>query len=142
MLELAKEQAQSESEIQDEEELSKLKKFYGSMGSKLATGGNKAIKELEKEQKARNTRLIRDNLDRALLDLATFYKDLLLIQSNSVVQITNKDLQNKLKIKAEETSIEITIDSINAIIRSRNSLIKNSAPNLTTEALFQSLKVG
>jgi DNA polymerase-3 subunit delta' len=44
LLELAKGQAQSESEIRDEEELLKLKESYGTTGSKLATGGSKAVK--------------------------------------------------------------------------------------------------
>jgi DNA polymerase-3 subunit delta' len=141
LLELAKVQAQNESEVRDEEELTKLKESYGSIGSKLATGGGKAVKELEKEQNARNKRTVRDNLERELLDLATIYKDVLLIQSNSINQITNKDLLSKIKQKAGETSPELTINSINSILKARNNLIKNSAHNIATEALLINLEV-
>ena len=70
LLDLAKQQALSESEIRDEAEIVKLKESYGATGSKLATGGNKALKELEKEQKTRSNRLIKDFLDSALLEIA------------------------------------------------------------------------
>jgi len=43
----------------------------------MATGGSKAIKDLEKEQKMHQTRMILDGLDVALLDIATFYIDCL-----------------------------------------------------------------
>jgi DNA polymerase-3 subunit delta' len=142
LVELAKELAKMESEIQDEKEIAKLKESYGSTGSKLATGGNKALKELEKEQKSRTTRLIRDNLDRALLDLATVYRDVLLVQSNTAGKITNIDFQNKIIQKAEISSNEIIVNAINSILKARNKLSKNSASNLTTEALLLDLKVG
>ncbi|MEI7560911.1 MAG: DNA polymerase III subunit delta' [Actinomycetes bacterium] len=142
LVELAKELAKMESEIQDEKEITKLKESYGSTGSKLATGGNKALKELEKEQKSRTTRLVRDNLDHALLDLVTVYRDVLLVQSNSADKITNIDFQNKIIQKAETSPKEIILKSINSILKARNSLSKNSASNLTMEALLLDLKVG
>ena len=142
LVELAKDLAKMESETQDEKEIAKLKESYGSTGSKLATGGNKALKELEKEQKSRTTRLVRDNLDRALLDLATIYRDVLLAQSNAADKITNIDFQDKIIHKAEISSQEIILNSINFILKARSSLSKNSASNLTMEALLLDLKVG
>ena len=141
LVELAKELARMESETQDKKEIAKLKESYGSIGSKLATGGNKALKELEKEQKSRTTRLVRDNLDRALLDLATVYRDVLLAQSNSANKITNIDFQNKIIQKAEISSKELILNSINSILKARNGLSKNSASNLTTEALLVNIRL-
>jgi DNA polymerase-3 subunit delta' len=141
LVELAKSQALVESEVRDEAELAKLKESYGTTGSKLATGGSKAVKELEKEQKTRNSRLVRDNLDRTLLDLATVYKDILLLQSNLLNQITNIDLQNRIKQKAQETPPESVIKSVNSILEARSSLKHNSASNLTTEALLLFLRL-
>ncbi len=45
LLEIAKEHVKLESEIRNEEEITKLKESYGSTGSRLAMGGSKAIKE-------------------------------------------------------------------------------------------------
>ena len=70
LLEMAKEQVKKESDTRDEEEITKLKESYGTTGSRLATGGSKAVKELEKEQKARSSRFVKDFLDGALLELA------------------------------------------------------------------------
>jgi hypothetical protein len=70
------------------------------------------------------------------------YKDILLSQSNSSNQITNIDLQNRIKQKAQETTPESITKSINSILEARNSLKQNSASTLTTEALLLLLKVG
>jgi DNA polymerase-3 subunit delta' len=70
VLELAKEQAKVQSETRDEAELTKLKESYGMTGNRLATGGSKAVKELEKEQKTRNDRIKKDFIHLALTDLS------------------------------------------------------------------------
>jgi DNA polymerase-3 subunit delta' len=69
LLELAKEQARGESELRDEEELAKLKESYGTTGSRLATGGSKAVKELEKKQKSLSARKVLDLVSLSLADL-------------------------------------------------------------------------
>jgi len=75
LLELAKEQARAESELRDEEELTKLKESYGTTGSRLATGGSRAVKELEKEQKSRASRMVKNFLDLASLDIEGQYRN-------------------------------------------------------------------
>jgi DNA polymerase-3 subunit delta' len=139
LLELAKELALSESEIRDEIELTKLKESYGSTGSKLVSGGSKAVKELEKEQKTRSTRLVRDNLDCALLDLLTVYRDVLLVQSQSNNLLINSDMIDQInEISASSTS-EFTIKIINQILEFRANLARNASPALTIEALISEL---
>jgi DNA polymerase-3 subunit delta' len=139
LLELAKEQVRAESEIRDEEELAKLKESYGTTGSRLATGGSKAVKELEKEQKTRNTRLVRDNLNGALLDIATVYRDILLVKSGSTESVINVELFERIKLKESEVSPHAAINTINSILKSRNNLLKNSSPNSTIESLFSKM---
>jgi DNA polymerase-3 subunit delta' len=77
LVDLAAKDAEAQSEIRDEEEIQQLQEAYGkgATGRGMTSGASKAIKELEKEQKARATRLVRDSIDAALLDLATFYRD-------------------------------------------------------------------
>ena len=48
----------------------------------LRRGG--ALKDLEKRQKSRHTRAVRDALDRALIDLAAYFRDALMIASGPV----------------------------------------------------------
>ena len=91
LVDLATKDAEAQSEIRDEEEIQQLQEAYGkgATGRGMASGASKAVKELEKEQKARATRLVRDSIDAALLDLATFYRDVLLVQSGSPDSLIN-----------------------------------------------------
>ena len=55
----------------------------GKGAAAAARGSAGALKELERKQKSRATRLQRDALDRALVDLASFYRDVLLLQAGT-----------------------------------------------------------
>ena len=102
----------------------------------MASGGSKAVKELEKEQKSRSTRMVRDYLDRALLDLATLYRDVLLLQSNSTDSLINQDLIEQIKIMATSTNPARILGKIEAILKTRRNLAQNAAPLLLIEALM------
>ena len=108
----------------------------------MATGGAKALKELEKEQKSRQTRMVRDYLDRALLDIATFFRDVLLIQSGteSVDSLINGDMVREIKIVASATTTEATLRKLEAIMKTRTNLSHNAAPLLTIEAMMVQLR--
>jgi DNA polymerase-3 subunit delta' len=136
LVELAKSQALAESEVRDEAELTKLKESYGTTESRLATGGSKAVKELEKEQKIRSTRLVRDNLDSALLDLLNLHRDILLAQSGSNDSLINADIKEQINEMAASSTSEFTIKWINQIFLMRNSFMRNSPPALIIESLF------
>ena len=140
LVEAAKAEAEEEAERRDDAEISALKEAWGQQGSKLTQGGSKAVKELEKEQKSRTTRMVRDYLDRALLDIATLYRDILLIQSNSLDSIINTDLISEITKIAEATSPEATLTKLEAIMSARTNLSHNAAPLLTIEALMVLLK--
>ena len=106
LLDLAKKQASSESEIRDEAEIVKLKESYGATGSKLATGGNKALKELEKEQKTRSNRLVKDFLDSALLEIA-------LESKHSKLTLNQLDLIQKTRYKIQSNAaLELNLFSM------------------------------
>jgi len=139
LVELAKSQALAESEIRDEAELTKLKESYGTTGSKLATGGSKAVKELEKEQKTRASRMVRDFLDASLLDISSLYRDVLIEKINPGGNLTNKDFSELIKQKSQKILDADAVSAINLILRSRESLTMNSSPILTTESLFSKL---
>jgi DNA polymerase-3 subunit delta' len=140
LVEAAKAEAEEEAERRDDVEISALKEAWGQQGSKLTQGGSKAVKELEKEQKSRTTRMVRDYLDRALLDIATLYRDILLIQSNSPDSIINTDLISEMTKIAESTEAEATLAKLEAVMSARTNLSHNAAPLLTIEALMVLLK--
>ena len=140
LVDAAKQEAEEESESRDEVELKALKEAWGQQGSKLTQGGSKAVKELEKEQKSRATRAVRDYLDRALLDIATLYRDILLVQSGSTDSLINTDLLSEITRVAGASTPEATLAKLDAIMKTRINLAHNSAPLLTVEALMVQLK--
>ena len=140
LVDAAKADALKDSEKKDEDEISKLKEAWGATGSKMVSGGAKVVKELEKEQKSRATRMVRDYLDRALLDLSTLYRDILLIQSNSADSLINQDLVEEIKQLAQATRPEQTLAKIESILKTRRNLAHNAAPLLLIEALMCELR--
>jgi|Laugresbdmm110sd_1035091.scaffolds.fasta_scaffold23890_2 DNA polymerase-3 subunit delta' len=141
LVDLATEQATQAAEIRNEKEIDDLSLAYGkgAIGRGMATGGSKAIKDLEKEQKTRQTRMIRDGLDAALLDIATFYRDVMMVQAGANDGLINKELEVEIAAMAEKTKPQNTIKKINAIMQARTNLGHNAAPLLTVEALMCTL---
>jgi DNA polymerase-3 subunit delta' len=94
------------------------------------------VKELEKEQKARATRMVRDSLDGALLDIATFYREVMMVQSGYSDALINVDMTEQINAYAQRTPPHATINKIGAIMEAREHLNRNAAPLLTIEALM------
>jgi DNA polymerase-3 subunit delta' len=138
LVDLATQQATEAAELRNEKETDDLALAYGkgATGRGMATGGSKAIKDLEKEQKTRQTRMIRDGLDAALLDIATFYRDVMMVQAGANDALINKELETEIRTLAEKTKPQSTIKKINAIMDARTNLSHNAAPLLTVEALM------
>ena len=138
LVDLATTEANSASDERDEKEIEKLQEAYGkgATGRGMATGGSKAVKELEKEQKSRSTRMVRDSIDGALLDIATFYRDVIMVQSGNTDSMINTDSAESILSYASTTSPQSTILKISAIMEARTNLSHNAAPLLTCEALM------
>src|SRR5258705_13571248 len=84
----AEAEARALTEDRDESETEELRTALGAGGTGKGTAGTMrgavgAIKDLEKRQKLRQTRASRDALDRALIDLATYFRDALLVSSGA-----------------------------------------------------------
>ena len=138
LVDLATQEANAATDARDEAETQALAEAYGkgATGRGMATGGAKAIKELEKEQKSRATRAVRDSLDGALLDIATFYRDVMLVQSGATDSIINIDIIDEITAFAHKNPAHATVKKINAIMETRTNLSHNAAPLLTIEALM------
>jgi DNA polymerase III subunit delta' len=114
----------------------------GSTGKGVATavrGAAGALKELEDRQKSRATRLKRDALDRALLDLAGFYRDVLAVQFGAEVELANAARRGELDEVAAASRPETTVRRIEAIMKCRERLAANVAPLLAVEEMTLAL---
>jgi len=100
------------------------------------------MKDLEDRQKSRATRVKRDTLDSALLELASFYRDVLMVQIGADVELANADRVDDLRRLASGTTPESTLRRLEAIMRCRERLTMNVAPLLAVEELTISLVQG
>jgi DNA polymerase-3 subunit delta' len=98
-----------------------------------------AISDLEKRQRSRSTRTQRDALDRALVDLAAFYRDVLVMQLGAPVDLVNTDQQEVLVGLAAESTAESTLRRVEAVLAARGAIDANVAPLLAVEAMAVSL---
>jgi DNA polymerase-3 subunit delta' len=138
ILNLATEEAEVAASARDEKESAELAEAWGkgATGRGMATGGSKAIKDLEKEQKSRTTRMIRDSIDGALVDIATLYRDVMFLQSGTQGALINQEFAADISKMAERIPAAKTVSKIDAIMSARNNLSHNAAPLLTLEALM------
>ena len=107
-----------------------------------ARGSAGALKELEKTQKSRGTRTQRDALDRALVDLAAFYRDVLQLQLGTGASLVHGDLREQAATIARATSAASTLRRIDAVLACREALDANVAPLLAVEAMALALRTG
>ena len=138
LVDIATTEAQATSEERDENEIEKLQEAYGkgATGRGMATGASKAIKELEKEQKSRATRMVRDSIDGSLLDLATFYRDVMMAQAGVTEAMINSDMRPEIESYAASFPPHAAMQKMSAILEARNHLAMNAAPLATCEALM------
>jgi len=143
----AEDEAKAMTEELDEPEREKLRQAFGegSTGkgvAKAMRGMAGAMKDLEDRQKSRATRVKRDTLDRALLELASFYRDVLMVQVGADVELANADRADDLRQLAGRSAPESTLHRLEAIMRCRERLTMNVAPLLAVEELTISLVHG
>ena len=80
--------------------------------------------------------MVRDGLDGALLDIATFYRDVMMVQAGSNESLINIDMVDEITAFAHKTPAHTTVNKVSAIMEARTNLGHNAAPLLTIEALM------
>jgi DNA polymerase III subunit delta' len=144
LVKAAEAEAAAVTEELDLPERDALRKAFGegSTGKGVATavrGAAGALKVLEDRQKSRATRLKRDALDRALLDLASFYRDVLAVQLAADVELANATQRDELIQVAVASPPATTVRRIEAIMKCRERLAANVAPLLAVEEMTLAL---
>jgi DNA polymerase-3 subunit delta' len=127
----------------NETETSALRKALGeSEKGRMPRGTAGALKELEGRQKSRATRVMRDALDRTLLDLASYYRDVLTLQLGAGADLVNIELAPELRTAASAGRPEDTLRRLDAIMECRERVAANVNPQLAFEALTLALRTG
>jgi DNA polymerase-3 subunit delta' len=114
----------------------------GKGAAAAARGAKAAERELERRQKSRATRTQRDALDRALVDLAGFFRDVLVAGSSAQVALGNPDRDADVRLAAREWTPESTLRRLEAVLACRDALELNVKPRIAVEAMMTSLHTG
>ncbi|WP_232661434.1 DNA polymerase III subunit delta' [Pseudonocardia sp. TRM90224] len=143
----AKAEATELSESRDSAEREELAVAMGAGGvgkgvAAAARGAKAAERELERQQKSRNTRTQRDAIDRALVDLAGFFRDTLIASSGAAVALTNPDRESDIRSAATDWSAESALRRLEAVLACRTALDQNVKPDIAVEAMMVALQRG
>jgi DNA polymerase-3 subunit delta' len=118
---------------------------FGARGPGVAAASRGAgqLKELEKRQKSRATRLGRDSLDRALVDLAALYRDALVLATTGgdAPHLAHPDRRADAEELARRISPEGALRRIDAVLGCRTALEQNVKPQVAVEALTVALRL-
>ncbi|MBM9467417.1 DNA polymerase III subunit delta' [Nakamurella leprariae] len=147
LLGTAKQAAAGVAERRDAAELEALRTALGAGGTgkgaaTAARGSTGAIRELERRQKLRSTRTERDVLDRALVDLSGFYRDVLTQGLGARVPLNNPDLDDDVRTTAERIGPAGALSRLEAVLACREALELNVKPQIAVEALMAQLLAG
>jgi DNA polymerase-3 subunit delta' len=124
----------------DEAERGELLRTLGVGEGPLPPAVRAQVRQLEDQQKKRATRVQRDALDRAMLDLLAFYRDVLAVQLGSDVELVNADVADAVRDLAARSTPEQTLRRMDAIGEARTRLAGNVAPLLAVEAMLVALR--
>ena len=137
----AEAEARALTEDRNEAETEELRTALGAGGTGKGTAGTLrgatgAIKDLERRQKSRQTRASRDALDRALIDLATYFRDALLVSSGAgEIQANHPDMADRVAAMAAHASPEKLLRCIEAVLECREALAVNVKPKFAVDAM-------
>lgn len=106
----------------------------GTAGALRGSAG--ALKDLEKRQRSRQTRASRDALDRALIDLATYFRDALMVSGGAqAVTANHPDMAEQVAALAAYASPDRLLRCIEAVLACREALATNVKPKFAVDAM-------
>jgi DNA polymerase-3 subunit delta' len=138
ILELASQDVDSNLDHNNSKETEELKNAWQGTNRGFISGGSKAIKDLEKIQKSRHSRALRDSIDHTLLDIASIYRDAMIIKFSLNTPLINSDLEASL-IPLAKKDHEIILKSLLTVLGAFNSLELNGSQTILLEVLASSL---
>lgn len=147
LINAAEADASEESKNRDETEREELRVAMGSGGTGKGVAAAKrsadaAVRQLEKRQKSRATRTRRDTMDLALVDLAGFYRDVLIHSSGSSATLNHPDHAPQIAEAAATWTPASTLRRLEAVLACRREIASNVKPRIAIEAMVMTLRTG
>jgi DNA polymerase-3 subunit delta' len=140
LVDSAKEVAELQAAQRDAAEEAELLAGYGAGAEGVSRGkveslARGALRELRDAQKKRRTRVVRDELDRDLVDLLGYYRDVLALQASAPVALVNEEDRPRIEALAAASEPELTVRRMQAIDEARTAMASNVAPLVALEAM-------
>lgn len=140
LVDSAKDAAEAHAAARDTAEEARILAGYGAGAegvsrSKVESLAKGALRDLREAQKKRRTRVVRDELDRDLVDLLGYYRDVLSVQAGAGLELINEDDRPRIEALAASSTPELTVRRMGAIDRARLALASNVAPLVALEAM-------
>ncbi|MFI7586334.1 DNA polymerase III subunit delta' [Spongisporangium articulatum] len=142
LVEVAAEESKSATTERDAVEKAELLHSLGAEGlATLPPAVRAQVRQLEENQKRRATRAQRDVLDRALVDLLSLYRDVLMVQLRAGSgELVNAEMVAEIDSEARASTPEQTLRRMDSIGLARERIEANVAPLLAVEALMVALR--
>jgi DNA polymerase-3 subunit delta' len=141
----AEQEATAYSAERDDREKEELAAAMGAGGTGKGTAAanrsaGAALRDLERKQKSRATRAQRDALDRALVDLAAFYRDVMIDQVGATVAPAHPEAAGDVR-RMVALPAEAVLARLDAVLACREALELNVKPRIAIEAMTTALRL-
>lgn len=141
LVERATAEAKSHADAVAEEEKAAFLRSAGIDGGQVPPALRSQVKQLEEDAKRRQTRLVRDVLDRYLLDVHSVLRDVLTVQIGSGSELVNTGVDQEIRGAAAAGEGRLTLGLIEAVQEARSRIAGNVPPLLAIEALLARVAV-
>ncbi|AXK46042.1 DNA polymerase III subunit delta' [Brachybacterium saurashtrense] len=141
MVDRATAEAKEHADVVAAEEKERFLRSAGIEDGKVPPSLRSQVRQLEEDAKRRQTRLVRDVLDRYLLDVHSVLRDVLSRQLGTGSQLVNVEVAEEIDRAAAQGSGTLTLGLLEAVGQARERIGGNVPPLLAIEALLARVAV-
>jgi len=136
----AKARGEAGAEKREAAEVDEVLRGFGSGAQGVRRGrvqalARRAVKSLQDDQAKRRTRALRDELDRDLVDLLAYYRDVLAVQARADVELVNEEDRPQVEAMAANSEPSMTVQRMAIIEQTRLALASSVTPLVALEAM-------
>jgi len=134
-------EAKEHADVVASEEKERFLRSAGIEDGKVPPSLRSQLRQLEEDAKRRQTRLVRDVLDRYLLDVHSVLRDVLSRQLAADTELVNLEVTPEIEQVASRGSGKVTLGLLEAVQTARERISGNVPPLLAIEALLARIAV-
>ncbi|MDO5672870.1 MAG: DNA polymerase III subunit delta' [Actinomycetaceae bacterium] len=127
-------------ELEEAERLALRASLGLTEGTAIPQGLRGQFKNLEEEQQRRAKRSRQDVIDRAIQDVTSFYRDVLMLQTSSGVPVGNQAMRTLIQQVADGSTMARTLERIDVLDQTRTRLKVNTNYQLILESMCIQLR--